>query len=110
MTEKSLREEIDEIHRAEQPIQKYWAQIVAVCLICLSAGGIMLRVDSLAQDVQENKANVERNTLNAQDVGKKLVRIETNQEQFKKDVDSLKEQNEKLDEKLDKILEEIRKQ
>jgi len=110
MTEKSLREEIEEIHRAEQPLQKYWAQIVAVCLICVSAGGILWRVDTLAEDVKENKENVQRNALNAQDVGKKLVRIETNQDQFKKDIEALKHQNEKLADKLDDILDEIRKQ
>jgi len=110
MNGKSLRDEIDEIHRAEQPLQKYWAQIVAVCLICVSAGGILLRVDSLAEDIKENKANVERNAGNAQTVAQKLVRIEGNQERFKNDIDELKEQNEKLDDKLDKILEEVRKQ
>jgi len=110
MTEKSLREEIEEIHRAEQPLQKYWAQLVAVCLICVSAGGILWRVDTLAEDIKENKENVERNSINAQNVAQKLVRIEGNQERFKNDIDELKEQNEKLDDKLDKILEEIRKQ
>ena len=110
MSEKHLREEIEEIHRAEQPVQKYWAQLTTLATVIFFAGVAWVRIDAIADDVQKNANTAKTNSDNAQSVAQKLVRIEGNQERFKSDVNKLDEKVEKLDEKLDKILEEIRKQ
>ena len=110
MIDKTLEEEIHAISKAEQPIQKYWAQLTGIIIFAFGLGGAYVKIDALADELKSTQGQAQTNTISAQSLAQKLVRIEGNQDRFKNDIEELKEQNEKLDEKLDKILEEIRKQ
>ena len=110
MNDKTLEEEIHAISKAEQPIQKYWAQLTSLAGLIFLTAVAYQRIDTLADDVAVTQQQANENSRVAQIAAQRSVRIESNQERFKEDIETLKKQNEKLDEKLDKILEEVRKQ
>ena len=100
----SLQDQIDYIAKRESPLQKYGFQILT--LIFLAGGGwtTLQSVNALAED---NKQEIAKEVEKTNNIDKKLVRIETTQEQMKKQLeeaaDTAKENQRKLDQILNKL-------
>ena len=86
---------------------RYWQIIVVMTTILV--GGINLKYD--VEALQTAMAD-EKNAMKAQaakqtDVEKAIVKIETNQQAIRRDVDEIKEEQKEQSKKLDKILEKL---
>lgn len=78
---------------------KYVWQIIVVVFL---AGGGWVTMNSLADDVKENSARIEAKEERDDKVDQKLTKLATTQEHIKAELD-------KQGEKLDAILDELRK-
>ena len=99
MPDNNIVQKIDRIAQSESFWHKYILQIV---LIVFVAGGGWVTLSNVQALADENKSEIVAEKVRAQDIEKKLVRIETKQEALAEDVD-------KVQEKLDKILEAVNK-
>jgi len=99
MSDNNIVQKIDRIAQSESFWHKYILQIV---LIVFVAGGGWVTLSNVQALADENKSEIVAEKVRAQDIEKKLVRIETKQEALADDVD-------KVQEKLDKILEAVNK-
>jgi len=99
MSDNNIVQKIDRIAQSESFWHKYILQIV---LIVFVAGGGWVTLSNVQALADENKTEILAEKDRAQDIEKKLVRIETKQEALAEDVD-------KVQEKLDKILEAVNK-
>lgn len=88
MTNETLERKVDKIVEAESFFNKYALQIVIMIFIAGGGWITLQNVDALAQ---ENKESIEQEKSRAQEIEKKLVRIETQQEQISKDVEENQE-------------------
>jgi len=99
MSDNNIVQKIDRIAQSESFWHKYILQIV---LIVFVAGGGWVTLSNVKALADENKSEIVAEKDRAQDIEKKLVRIETKQEALADDVDEVQE-------KLDKILEAVNK-
>jgi hypothetical protein len=101
MTDRSqtIVDKVNDIHRSESFFHKYIFQIIT--LIFLAGGGwiTLNNVEALAQD---NKEQIEEDQEVTRGINEKVIRIETKQE-------AIENQVEENGDKLDQILEELRK-
>ena len=72
------------------PIRTYWPQITAVLLFTFALGGSYYQQNANAEDIQANSEAIKEEKKEVKENGKKLVRIETNQENMKDDLDEIK--------------------
>ena len=76
---------------------KHLLQVIAVGFLAGGGGMTLSQVQAIADD---NRTKIEEEQERSQEIEKKLVRIETKQEQIAEDVD-------KVQDKLDTILEAV---
>lgn len=104
MEDTEIIERISRIENAEKPIQKYVFQIITIAFL---AGGGWLTLDSVQALAEDNKEAIEAEAKKTNDIDKKLIRIETTQEQMKRQLDeaarTAKENQRKLDQILNKL-------
>ena len=71
-------------------VKTYWPQITAVLLFTFALGGSYYKLDAQAEDIQANTEAIKAEKKEVKENGKKLVRIETNQQNMKNDWDEIK--------------------
>jgi len=98
------REKLDRIVAAESPFQKYIVQLIV--LIFIAGGGwvTLANVNALAED---NKQAIESEAQKTNEIDKKLIRIETTQEQMKKQLEQAARTAQENQRKLDQILNKL---
>jgi Tfp pilus assembly protein PilN len=101
---KELERKIDAIVKAESPLQKYFIQVVMLVFL---AGGGWMTLDSVSALAQENKEAIAEEHEDVAEIDKKLVRIETKQEQMKAQLERATRTAEANARKLDKILNKL---
>ena len=84
MSNESIERKVDKIVEAESFFNKYALQIIIMIFIAGGGWITLQNVDALAQ---ENKESIEEEKARSQEIEKKLIRIETQQEQISKDVE-----------------------
>ncbi len=94
-----MEAKIDRIAKSESPLQKYGLQMLIIIFI---AGGGWVNLSNVSALAQENKEEIEAEADRAQEIEKKLIRIEVKQEALAEDVDDVQET-------LDKILDAVKK-
>jgi uncharacterized protein YoxC len=95
----TMKSDLAEIKKSESFWHKYALQIA---IIVFMAGGGWITLANVQALAEDNKTEIEKEQERAQEIEKKLVRIETKQEQIAEDVDEVQE-------KLDAILEAVRR-
>jgi uncharacterized protein HemX len=101
---KELEHKIDTIVKAESPLQKYFIQLVMLVFL---AGGGWITLASVQALAQENKEAIAQEHEDVAEIDKKLVRIETTQEQMKAQLERAARRAEANARKLDKILNKL---
>jgi cell division protein FtsB len=96
---KNIEEQLEDIGKAEKPLQKYGLQALTIVFI---AGGGWATLDTLADAVEEQEAKVEAVAAREADDAKKIAVLEANQTHIKEKVDS-------IDDKLDKLIEQTQR-
>jgi len=98
------QDKLDRIMAAESPFQKYIVQLIV--LIFIAGGGwvTLANVNALAED---NKQAIESEANKTAEIDKKLVRIETTQEQMKKQLEQAARTAQENQRKLDQILNKL---
>jgi len=71
-------------------VREYWPQISAILLFTFALGGSYYQQNANADDIEKNTKSIEAEKKEVKENGKKLVRIETNQENMKDDLDEIK--------------------
>ena len=71
-------------------MREYWPQITFVLLFTFALGGSYVELDTQADEIKANTESIEAEKKEVKENGKKLVRIETNQENMKDDLDEIK--------------------
>jgi len=100
----AMERKIDSIAKAEQPMQKYLIQMITIVFL---AGGGWMTLDSVKALAEENKAAISEEHEDVAEIDKKLVRIETKQEQMKAQLEKAAKTAEANARKLDKILNKL---
>ena len=72
------------------PLKTYWPQITATLIFAFALGGSYYQQNANAEDIQANSEAIKEEKKEVKENGKKLVRIETNQENMKDDLDEIK--------------------
>ena len=72
------------------PIKTYWPQISAVLLFTFALGGSYYQQNANADDIQTNSEAIKEEKKENEEDRKAMVRIETNQENMKDDLDEIK--------------------
>jgi outer membrane murein-binding lipoprotein Lpp len=100
----TLEAKVDAIAKAESPLNKYLLQLITLVFL---AGGGWMTLSNVQALADENKAKIEQAATSTATIEKKLVRIETTQEQMKQQLDeaakTAKENARKLDQILNKL-------
>jgi len=98
------QDKLDRIAAAESPFQKYIVQLIV--LIFVAGGGwvTLSNVNALAED---NKQAIVDEAAKTNEIDKKLVRIETTQEQMKKQLEQAARTAQENQRKLDQILNKL---
>jgi len=94
-----IEKDLVDIRKHEAPLQRYFLQFII--LVFLTGGGWMT-LDSVKAMAEGNQNKIELQEKRDDEVDKKLERITVTQEHIKEELDE-------QDEKLDEILEELRK-
>ncbi len=71
-------------------VRTYWPQITFVLLFAFALGGSYYQQNAQAEDIEKNTKSIEADKKEVKENGKKLVRIETNQENMKDDLEEIK--------------------
>ena len=95
----AIKADLSEIKKSESFWSKYVFQIAIIVFI---AGGGWMTLSNVAALAEDNKTEIVNEKTRAQEIEKKLVRIETKQERLAADVDEVQK-------KLDMILDAVRK-
>jgi len=101
---RELERKIDTIAKAESPVQKYFIQLIMLVFV---AGGGWMTLDSVKALAEENKEAIAEENKEVADIDKKLVRIETTQEQMKEQLEKAAKTAEANARKLDQILNKL---
>ena len=104
MEDKEINDRLRAIEKAEQPLQKYLFQLITIAFL---AGGGWLTLDSVKAMAEDNEAAIEHETQKTNEIDKKLVRIETTQEQIKRELEKAAKTAEENQRKLDQILNKL---
>ncbi len=72
------------------PIKTYWPQISAVLLFTFALGGSYYQQNANADDIQTNSEAIKEEKKENEEDRKAMVRIETNQQNMKDDLDEIK--------------------
>ena len=99
-TEKRL----ERIENAEKPLQKYVFQIITIAFL---AGGGWLTLDSVKALAEDNKEAIMAEHEKTNEIDKKLIRIETTQEQMRKQLEQAARTAQENQRKLDQILNKL---
>lgn len=91
-----IEQSLQDIQKAEKPLQKYFLQIITIVFI---AGGGWFTLDSLAEAVQAQEEVQEKLETKNAELDKKVAVLEANQSHIKDKVDS-------IDKKIDKLIEQ----
>lgn len=101
-----IERDLETIKHAESPFRKYALQLITVVFL---AGGGWVTIDKIDALAEENKEKVEKLEGEQRDDGERLIRIETKQEQTQDAIEEIKAEQAVQREKLDQILEELRR-
>ena len=104
MEVKELDKRLTAIENAEKPVQKYIFQLITIVFL---AGGGWITLDSVQALAEDNKEAISEEHTKSVEIDKKLVRIETTQEQMKKQLEEASNTAEANSRKLDKILNKL---
>lgn len=95
---------LDRIAAAESPFQKYIIQLV---LLVFVAGGGWVTLQSVTAMAEDNKQAIQDEAAKTNAIDKKLIRIETTQEQMKKQLEEAARTAQENQRKLDQILNKL---
>lgn len=88
---------------ATNGVIRYWQFIVVIIGMGVGYGSMTTNIDALAQDLQEQKTETKQAEQDRQQVKLSVVAIE-------KDVEHIKRELDKQDQKLDRILDKLNEQ
>jgi hypothetical protein len=102
-----IETKLDKVVTKESPFQKYILQLITLVFI---AGGGWVTLDSLGDTVATNETKIEEQDIRDREIDRRIDRIDQNQEHMKEGQDELKQDVKDIDNKIDLILDELRKQ
>jgi len=104
MEVKEIERRLAAIENAEKPLQKYILQLITIVFL---AGGGWMTLNSVQALAEDNKEAITTEAEKTNEIDKKLVRIETTQEQMKAQLDKAARTAEANARKLDQILNKL---
>ena len=99
-----IEKRLERIENAEKPLQKYVFQLITIAFL---AGGGWLTLDSVKALAEDNKQSIEAEHEKTNEIDKKLIRIETTQEQMRKQLEQAARTAQENQRKLDQILNKL---
>lgn len=99
-----MERRLEAIENAEKPMQKYVLQLITIVFL---AGGGWMTLNTVQALAEDNKEAITTETEKTNEIDKKLVRIETTQEQMKAQLERAARTAEANARKLDQILNKL---
>lgn len=106
MSEERMERQVEEIHKKEQFWHKYVFQII---LLIFVAGGGWVTLDNVQALAEENKQQIAKEKEDTNAIKEDIITIRVTQEYIKRDLELAKEVAKENSDKLDAILNELRK-